>query len=325
MAEELAQKADPGSVVLVTGGSGYLGAGLVRYLAGEGRTVVSMYRHRIPDPCNRVFPVCSDLSSSELLAAPLRGVDTVVHLAWENTFTGPGSVPDDPGALLPETMTENLRNTSMLLKALQTAGTRRMIFVSALGADRKSANLFLREKYLAEFLILNAGLPEVVILRPSLVFGGEDTKNRFLQAVRRLMRLPGIYPVPAWKRSVYPLSAVDFNRIVLGSLTYQNPAGSCSIFDISGQQGYSIEEIFRIISGRDGRGSRLPVGSILGRTLLPFLEKDFGASGPYTGISSFLPVSGEALNDFRAAAQLSDIYSGPYEPFSGGLTSQAGS
>ena len=31
-----------------------------------------------------VFPVCNDLSSVDLLAAPLRGVSTAIYLAWDN-------------------------------------------------------------------------------------------------------------------------------------------------------------------------------------------------------------------------------------------------
>ena len=317
MAANGLRASEDNAAVLVTGASGYLGSSLVRYLAEMGQTVVSMYRHRIPEPCSGVFPVCSDLSSPELLAAHLRGVHTVVHLAWEKTFTGPESLPADPELPAEEVLTENLRSTKTLLQAMLTAGTRRMIFISAMGAERKTDNLFLREKYLAEFYVLNAGLSEIIILRPSVIFGGEDSRNRFIQAVRRLMRLPGFYPVPSWKKPIYPLAVSDFSRVILGCINYKSAPGPYGIFDVSGQHGYQIEEIFRIISGKDGKGPRIPVNRFLGRTLLPFLEKNFGNTPDQTVIGSLLPVSGMALNDLAASSQLSSIYPGPYEAFAG--------
>ena len=136
--------------VLVTGGSGYLGSSVVRHLSLAGETVVSMYRHRLPEPCARVFPVCSDLSNAELLAAPLRGVHTVIHLAWDNTFTGPGcELSSDPSD--EKNLTKNIRTLKTLLQAMETARTKRLIFMSAMGAGRHAESGFLTKKYLGEF------------------------------------------------------------------------------------------------------------------------------------------------------------------------------
>ena len=59
--------------IMVTGGSGFIGQELVKKLAESKKSVVSIYRHRLPDPSPYVYPVCSNLDSAELLAAPLRG------------------------------------------------------------------------------------------------------------------------------------------------------------------------------------------------------------------------------------------------------------
>ncbi len=70
--------------VLVTGASGFIGCKLVSKIAEDCRSLVSMYRQRFPEPMENVFPVCNDLRSMELLGAPLREIDIVVHLAWED-------------------------------------------------------------------------------------------------------------------------------------------------------------------------------------------------------------------------------------------------
>lgn len=324
MVSSVPADAETNSAVLITGGSGYLGTPLSHYLADKKLTIVSMYRHRIPEPYARVFPVCSDLSSCELLAAPLRGVHTVVHLAWENTFTGPNIIPDETSfSDSAMQITDNLKGLKNLLKAMVSVGTRRLIFISAQGAARESDNPFLKEKYTAEFYILNSGIPEVVILRPSVVFGGEENRNRFINAIKRLMRFPGFYPVPAWKSLIYPLALSDFNQIVYGCIKSERLNNPFVIMDISGENGYHIEEIFRIVSGRDGKGARVPLGRLLGRTLLPIVERDFRSQKHQTSIFSFLPICRQALNDSFAKEELKKIYSGPYESFTGKTSSDA--
>lgn len=59
--------------VLITGSAGFIGHHLVRKLTQHEQDVVCMYRHRLPEPHERVMPFFSDLRSAELLAAPLRG------------------------------------------------------------------------------------------------------------------------------------------------------------------------------------------------------------------------------------------------------------
>ena len=50
--------------VLVTGASGFIGCKLISSIAPDCRSVVSMYRQRLPEPLDNVFPVCNDLRSS---------------------------------------------------------------------------------------------------------------------------------------------------------------------------------------------------------------------------------------------------------------------
>lgn len=302
------------SAVLVTGGSGYLGAHLVRHLADAGETVVSMYRNRLPEPCSNVFPVCSDLSSEELLAAPLRGVDTVVHLAWENSFTGPeADLSDDPRNA--KNQTKNIRLLKNMIEAMERARTRRLIFVSAFGASKNTREPFLAEKYTAEFYILNSRIPEKVVLRPTVIYGGEETHNRFIGAIRRIIRFPGFYPVPSWKERIYPLSLTDFKNIVTGLLRLEVSGEPVRIIHLSGQEGYRVEEIFRIVAGTDGRGARIPVGSVLGQTLLPLFEKGFKSAADQVGIRQFLSVSGLAKNDASDQQELDRVFKGPYQKF----------
>jgi NADH dehydrogenase len=66
----------------------------------------------------------------------------------------------------------------------------RMVQISAIGADENSPSLYAQTKAQAEKLVL-AAMPSAVVMRPSIVFGPEDTFfNRFAAMARMLPTLP---------------------------------------------------------------------------------------------------------------------------------------
>ena len=70
-------------MLLVTGGTGYLGSALVALLAEAGLTVRATIRSEaraavLPDGVERVF---ADLGDQESLVAAMRGCEGVFHLA----------------------------------------------------------------------------------------------------------------------------------------------------------------------------------------------------------------------------------------------------
>lgn len=261
------------TAILVTGGSGYVGTELVKRLASMDETVVSMYRHRLPEPRENVFPVCSDLRSEELLAAPLRGVETVIHLAWEKNLVGPEQALGSWGAGKNDVKTSNIKLLQNLLAAMEKANTKRIIFVSAFGAAFHVQDPFLYEKYCGELCILNSKIPEKIIVRPGILYGGDENRDRFIATIRRVMRFPGIYPVPKFNGLFYPLHIVDFinglTSLVRRPLKEQN-----KIIDILGKEGLKIDEIFKLVAESDTRTSKIGIGGFMGNALLRLFEKD---------------------------------------------------
>ena len=227
----------------------------------------------------------------DLLAAPLRGVDTVVYLAWERNFVGPeGDVEFDPSL---RRAPPNVRLLSNLLRAMEKAGSRRIIFVSACGADREAENPFLREKYIAEYAVLNSRVPEKMILRSSLVCSRDGLNDRFIRSVTDVMKLPGIYPVPDSKNHLSPVSLADLTECLYRLVHLPLHQKKCGIVELTGNERYRVRELFRLVSDRYSKGSRLQIRGFLGDSLIPLFEKNTKDSGHNPGIRHYLSLGHE--------------------------------
>jgi NADH dehydrogenase len=281
------------AAIMVTGGSGFVGQHLVKALAEQGRTVVSVYHHRLPESLESVYPVCSDMSSVELMLAPLRGVETVVHLAWDGGLAGPDHLPWPPQAGSPPT-----RNTQMLanlIGAMERAGTKRLVLLSAIGASYQSEAAYLREKYWAELLTLNSRIPEKVVVRASVVWGGHGSDDRFLRSILRVMKFP-LYPVPSKKEQMAPVHVKDLAETLARACKLPLPEAA-AVVDVDGGEPLKVNELFRIVSDQVVKKTRFPIGGFLGDSLLPLLERDSKVGPKTPKLSHFLALGG------RRAAQ----------------------
>lgn len=258
--------------ILVAGGSGFVGQRLVRTLANRGHSVVSMYHHRLPEALSNVFPVCSDMGSAELLAAPLRGISTVLHLAWEGGLSGPPEGTGwDPGA--PERLSKNIRVLRNLIQAMEKAGTKRIVLMSALGASRQTKIPFLMEKYLAEFFVLNSKIPEKIIVRSGVVSCAQERGDRFVRSIARVMSFPVLYPVPRKSETIAPVLVDDLVEM-LADVCFHEIASPSAVVEIVGGESYRIDDLFKLVCESVVGGGRLPLKGFLGDSLVPFFERE---------------------------------------------------
>ena len=111
-------------MLLVTGGTGFLGSALVAYLADAGLPVRATIRSEaraavLPEGVERVF---ADLGDEESLVAAMQGCDGVFHLA-----ASLGPLPED-------TRRSNVDGTARVLAAARQAGVRRVVYTSSSAA-----------------------------------------------------------------------------------------------------------------------------------------------------------------------------------------------
>ena len=174
---------------LVTGGTGFVGANVVRELLREGATVRVLARPSSDRRALSGLPIetCEgDLTDRRSLARAVAGVATVFHVAADYRLWAA-----DPSALY----RANVDGTRAMLEAAASAGTRRIVYTSTVGAlgipkdgspgtEDTPVSLedmvgdYKRSKFLAEQVALElarAGAP-IVIVNPSAPVGPWDVK-----------------------------------------------------------------------------------------------------------------------------------------------------
>jgi uncharacterized protein YbjT (DUF2867 family) len=173
-------------MILITGGTGFIGKALVRHLTDTGYQARILVRpsSKSPDLPRGVAveAAVSSLSDERGLRAAMVGVDVVYHLASS----------ERQGALA-SLMDIEIQGTRSVVEAAIDAGVKRFFFVSHLGADRASAFPVFKAKAIAEEYIRRSGL-EYTILRSAIAFGQNDGLTTGI--ARLLAAVPGVFLTP---------------------------------------------------------------------------------------------------------------------------------
>ncbi len=178
---------EQGALATVFGGSGFVGRHAVRSLARDGWRIRAAERR--PDLAGHLQPMGA-LGQISAVQANLR-YEASVRQAVE----GAALVVNAVGILAPRGPHQSFRTIHVegartIARAARETGARRLIHVSAIGADARSSSEYARTKAAGERAVLEE-FPDAVIIRPSIVFGPEDDFfNRFAGLARVSPFLP---------------------------------------------------------------------------------------------------------------------------------------
>jgi 3beta-hydroxy-Delta5-steroid dehydrogenase / steroid Delta-isomerase len=115
--------------VLVTGGSGFVGANLVTELLDRGHRVRSFDRAPSPLPDHAgLEAVVGDITNADDVAHAVDGIDTVIHTAAIIDLMGGGSVTDE---YRQRSFAVNVGGTENLVHAAQAAGVKRFVYTAS--------------------------------------------------------------------------------------------------------------------------------------------------------------------------------------------------
>ena len=214
---------DTDDLVTVFGGSGFIGRNVVRELAQRGWRVRNACRR--PDLAGHLQPmgrtgqihsVQANLRYPESVAAAMRDAKAVVNLVGLLAETGRQRFD-----------TVHAQGAKVVAQAAAARGIANFVQISALGADENSASAYARTKAQAESAIRGA-IPDATILRPSVVFGPEDS---FFNRFALMARLLPVLPLIGAETKFQPVFVGDVAKAVANALGGSAPAG---VYELGG-------------------------------------------------------------------------------------------
>ncbi len=221
-------------MVLVTGATGFVGRRVVKALAEGGHSVRAMVhdpRHAAPLQPYNVQLVRGDVLDPASLADAFREADAVIHLV---------AIIREKGAMTFQRV--NYQGTRNVVQAAATAGVKRLVHVSAIGASSDPANRYMYSRWLAEQEVVRGGIP-YTILRFSVGFGeGDEFFNRLAAVVRMSPLVPVIGD---GKARFQPMAVEDVARCILLALERQDTIGRA--IDLGGPEYYTYEGLLDLV------------------------------------------------------------------------------
>jgi uncharacterized protein YbjT (DUF2867 family) len=245
-------------MILVTGGTGFIGPEVVRALVALGQPVRLLARHpeRATSQIHHPLVECvkGDALQPKTLPAAMVGVHAVIHLI--------GIISETSHVTYEQAHTEATRN---VLAAAKQAGVTRWIQMSAIGTRPHARSRYHLTKWRAEELVRHSGL-DWTIFRPSLVYG-YDEHDRLLNLLRTVLSWPldlltlRSFPlIDGGEPLIQPVSVREVARCF--ALAPSKEASVNRTFDLVGPVSFSWREmVFKIMTalGKKSIYEQIPI------------------------------------------------------------------
>lgn len=252
------------SLVTVFGGGGFIGRYVVQQLVKSGWRI--RIAEREPRRAHFLQPL-GWVGQFQFVAADIRKRESV-----ERAVHGASAVINLVGILKGDFQGFHVDGARNVAEAAAAAGARSLVHVSAIGASPDSDSRYGRSKGEGETAV-RAAFPGATIVRPSVVFGPEDSfTNRFASMARRLPVLPVIGPNAQFQ----PIYVADLGRAIsAASLDPERHGGKT--YELGGPQVVTMLELNRMICEITGRASKM---------IVPVPD---GIAGTIAGLTGWLP------------------------------------
>lgn len=248
-------------LVTVFGGSGFVGSQVVRALAKSGyrvRVAVRQpnlaYRMRMLGDVGQIEVIQANVRNAPSVARALEGAEAAVNLVgvlWESGRQQFQSL--------------HAMGAKTVAEQAAAAGVKRLVQVSAIGANADSAAKYARTKAEGEAAV-RAAFPTATIVRPSVVFGQDDKFfNKFGQLAASAPALP---LVGGGATKFQPVFVGDVAAAIAKIIA--TPGAQGQTYELGGPAVYSFKELLELVLTETGRARALaplpwPIAGLVGK------------------------------------------------------------
>jgi NADH dehydrogenase len=231
-------------VILVTGGTGFIGPRVVRALRERDQPVRALVR----SPGGRSAAtlaawgaelVQGDMTDGESLRKAIEGADVVVHLV---------AIRQGKAEDFRRVMEEGTRQ---LVAASREAGVKRFVLMSALGTSEETKDLvpYYHAKWVQEQTVRGDSGLEHVIFRPSFVFARD---GGILPTFRKLAKLSPVTPIiGSGQQRIQPIWIDDVAAYFAQGV--ERPEAANRVFELGGRDVVSWNEFWAKLKGTLGQ------------------------------------------------------------------------
>ncbi len=226
-------------MILITGGTGFIGRVLIRHLKALGHPVKILLRPTKKNP-NLPLGIPFDVAVTSLddqrgLQAALKDVDVIYHLASAEYLGRKAKLSQ-----------VDVAGTQLLVNAALQSGIKRFFYVSHLGTDMQSAYPLLKAKAIAERIVKDSGLP-YTIFKSAIVYGEHD---HFTNGLAFLLKIsPYFVMLPDDGSSLLqPIWVEDLATILTWAL--EMPDTNHRIIEIGGPELLSFKQICESVANK---------------------------------------------------------------------------
>ena len=235
-------------LVTVFGGSGFVGSQVVRALAKKGlriRVAVRQpgrgYKLRMLGDVGQIEVVQANIRVPTTVARALAGAEACVNLV--------GVLHESGRQKFQSVHAMGAHNIAEVATA---AGIRRLVHVSAIGADIDSPAKYGRTKAMGEAAVREL-VPTAAIVRPSIVFGPGDG---FFNMFGQLSTLSPVLPlIGGGETRFQPVFVGDVGAAVTACVL--DPATEGRTFELGGPSTYSFKQLLELTCRETGRSPLL--------------------------------------------------------------------
>lgn len=274
-------------IVTVFGGSGFIGRHLMRRLAAAGWRVRVAVRD--PEAANflkplgdvgQIVPWAADIGRPDTVAAAVAGATAVVNLV--------GILYERGKRTFERVHVDGARTVA---EAAAKAGVKRLIHISAIGADENSAAAYARSKAKGEATV-RAAFPDATVFRPSVVFGPEDGFFNLFAGIARWSPVLPVFGCPLLPRlesnpkgllpfrldwygdggtKFQPVYVGDVADAIMAALKDDKAMGRT--YELGGPRTMSFKQVMELLQAQTGRKRILvPVPFAVGMIEAFFLQ-----------------------------------------------------
>jgi len=224
--------------VCVLGGGGFVGRHLVSRLHERGCSVTVPYRNYDRTKHLTVLPTVSlveaDIHEPDTLQQLFEGMDAVINLVGILHESKRGDF-ERAHVDLPRKVVEACRAT----------GVKRLLHMSAIGADASGLSHYQRSKGEGETIVRAAQGEHlaVTVLRPSVIFGPHD---HFLNLFARLLKWTPVFPLGSPNAKMQPVYVGDVAQVFAAALN--NSATFGQAYELCGPKVYTLQELVEFVA-----------------------------------------------------------------------------